>query len=107
VFWCATAALTAVAFSGHVSAPALVLPLMVAMSCMGFVMPNTTVGALSRHAAHAASASALMGTMQFMMGAISGVAVGWLTDGTPRGMAALMLIGATGAVIADLYRPRP
>ena len=37
-------------------------PIFVAMSCMGFVMPNTTVGALSRHAAHAASASALMGT---------------------------------------------
>ena len=49
---------------------------MLAMTCMGFVMPNTTVSALSRHAAHAASASALMGTMQFMMGAVSGVVVG-------------------------------
>jgi DHA1 family bicyclomycin/chloramphenicol resistance-like MFS transporter len=73
---------------------------------MGFVMPNTTVGALSRHAAHAASASALMGTMQFLMGAVSGVVVGLLTDGTPRGMAALMLVGATGAVITDMFRPR-
>jgi DHA1 family bicyclomycin/chloramphenicol resistance-like MFS transporter len=107
VFWCAAAVLTGVAFSGHVSAPALILPLMVAMSCMGFVLPNTTVGALSRHAAHAASASALMGTMQFLMGAVSGVAIGWLTDGTPRGLAVLMLVGATGAVIVDLYRPRP
>jgi DHA1 family bicyclomycin/chloramphenicol resistance-like MFS transporter len=107
VFWCAAAVLTGVAFSGHVSAPVLILPLMVAMSCMGFVLPNTTVGALSRHAAHAASASALMGTMQFLMGAVSGVAIGWLTDGTPRGLAVLMLVGATGAVIVDLYRPRP
>jgi F0F1-type ATP synthase assembly protein I len=48
-----------------------------------------------------------MGTMQFAMGAVSGVAIGWLTDGTPRGMAALMLCGATGAVIVDLFRPRP
>jgi DHA1 family bicyclomycin/chloramphenicol resistance-like MFS transporter len=106
-FWCATAAITVIAFSGHASPPALILPLMLAMTCMGFLLPNTTVGALSRHAAHAASASALMGTMQFAMGAVSGVAIGWLTDGTPRGMAALMLCGATGAVIVDLFRPRP
>jgi F0F1-type ATP synthase assembly protein I len=41
------------------------------------------------------------------MGAVSGVAVGWLTDGTPRGMAALMLLGATATVLVDLCRPRP
>jgi MFS transporter, DHA1 family, multidrug resistance protein len=107
LFWCAAAALTVVAFSGHASTPALVAPIFVSMTCMGFVMPNTTVGALSRHAAHAASASALMGTLQFMMGAVSGVAVGLLTDGTPHGMAVLMLLGASFAVIADLSRPRP
>jgi DHA1 family bicyclomycin/chloramphenicol resistance-like MFS transporter len=104
---CASAALTAVAFSGHVVTVALIVPLLAAMTCMGFVLPNTTVGALSRHAAHAASASALMGTMQFAMGAVSGVAVGWLTDGTPRGMAVLLLLGATATVVIDLYRPRP
>jgi len=107
LYWGAAAVLAAVAFSGHASAPALIVPIFVSMTCMGFVMPNTTVSALSRHAAHAASASALMGTMQFMMGAVSGVAIGLLTDGTPRGMAALMLAGASGAVIADLCRPRP
>jgi DHA1 family bicyclomycin/chloramphenicol resistance-like MFS transporter len=107
LYWGAAAVLAAVAFSGHASAPALVGPIFVSMTCMGFVMPNTTVSALSRHAAHAASASALMGTLQFMMGAVSGVVIGLLTDGTPRGMAALMLLGASGAVIADLCRPRP
>ena len=106
VYWCATAVLLAVAFSGHATIFTLVPPLMVATTCMGFVLPNTTVGALSRHAGHAASASALMGTMQFLMGAVSGVAVGLLTDGTARGMAALMLLGATGAVFADICRIR-
>ncbi len=105
IFWCAAAVLTAVAFSGHATAPALIAPLFVAMSSLGFLMPNTTVSALTRHAAHAASASALMGTMQFMMGAASGVAVGLLTDGTARGMAVLMLMGATAAVVIDHYRP--
>jgi hypothetical protein len=43
---------------------------------------------------------------QFSLGASSGLLVGLLTDGTPRGMAALMLCGSLGAVIANHYRPR-
>jgi len=85
----------------------VVLPVVVAMGSMGFVMPNSAVGALSRHAAHAGSASALMGTIQFCLAAASGVLVGVLSDGTARPMAALMLIGAVGTVIADRIRPKP
>ncbi len=73
---------------------------------MGFTNPNATVGALSRHAAHAGSASALMGTLQYMLGAGSGLLVGLAADGTARPMAVLMLIGALGATAADLARPR-
>ncbi len=61
---------------------------------------------LSRHAAHAGSAAALMGTFQFSLGASSGLLVGLLTDGTPRGMAAMMVCGMLGAVIATRFRPR-
>jgi DHA1 family bicyclomycin/chloramphenicol resistance-like MFS transporter len=68
-------------------------------------MPNSAVGALSRHAAHAGSASALMGTLQFCLGAVSGVLVGVAADGTARPMALLMVLGALAAVIADFYRP--
>jgi MFS transporter, DHA1 family, multidrug resistance protein len=73
---------------------------------MGMLNPNTIVGALARHAQHAGSASAVMGTGQYLLGAVSGLLVGLLTDGTPRGMAALMLAGSIGMVIADLRRPR-
>jgi DHA1 family bicyclomycin/chloramphenicol resistance-like MFS transporter len=73
---------------------------------MGMLNPNTIVGALARHPQHAGSASAVMGTGQYLLGAISGLLVGLLTDGTPRGMAALMLAGSIGMVIADLSRPR-
>ncbi len=104
--FCATACLAAGAFLGARSLASVAVPLFVTMSCMGFIMPNTTVGALSRHSAHAASASALMGTMQFVMGAASGTLAGVLTDGTPRGMATLMLAGMTGAVVADVVRAR-
>ncbi len=100
----ATAALAALAFSGVHVLPLIVAPLVVALSCQGFSNGNTSVGALSRHAAHAGSASALMGMAQFSLGASSGLFVGLLTDGTPRGMAALMVLGSLGAVVADFFR---
>ncbi len=103
----ATAALLAVALAGVHRLIAVLPPLFVFVSCQGFVNPNTTVGALSRHAAHAGSASALMGMGQFVLGAISGLLVGVLTDGTPRGMAGLMLVGVAGMVVADRCRERP
>jgi DHA1 family bicyclomycin/chloramphenicol resistance-like MFS transporter len=82
----------------------IALPIFLMMSTQGFIMPNATVGALSRHAAHAGSASALMGTMQFCLGAVSGVVVGVMTDGTARPMALLIVLGAVGATIADMCR---
>ena len=80
-------------------------PLIVAISCMGMVNPNTIVGALARHQNHAGTASSVMGTGQYLLGAISGLLVGIFTDGTPRGMAALMLVGSLGMVVADKFRP--
>ena len=47
-----------------------------------------------------------MGTVQFLLAALSGSLVGVLTDGTARPMAVLMLIGGLGAVLADFWRPR-
>ena len=104
---CGTAVLLGVAFSGIHVLWAVVAPLVVVIGCQGFNNANSTAGALSRHSAHAGSASALMGTFQFSLGASSGLLVGLLTDGTPRGMAALMFCGMLGAVIADRFRPRP
>ncbi|HVC60241.1 MAG TPA: multidrug effflux MFS transporter [Acetobacteraceae bacterium] len=102
----ATATLTVLAFAGVHVLPVIVAPIFVALSCQGFSNGNTTAGALQGHARHAGSASALMGMAQYTLGATSGLLVGLLTDGTPRGMAALMLCGALGMVIADLLRPR-
>jgi DHA1 family bicyclomycin/chloramphenicol resistance-like MFS transporter len=105
VHLCATTALAVVAFAGWHELLPVLLPTFVAVSCMGFLNPNTVVGALTHHAPHAGSASAVMGTAQFVLGAFGGLLVGMLTDGTPRGMAALMLVGSIGLVIADRWRP--
>jgi DHA1 family bicyclomycin/chloramphenicol resistance-like MFS transporter len=104
--WCCTAILAVLAFARINILPLVVLPIVGTMACLGFTLQNVQVGALTRHAAHAGSASALMGTWQFVLGSSSVMLVGLLTDGSPRGMATLMLAGATGAVIADLCRPR-
>ena len=71
----------------------------------GFLNPTATVGALRHHGAHAGSASAILGTMQFAIGACGGFLVGWLTDGTAVPMAGLMLLGAALAKAADRARP--
>ena len=102
----ATAALTVIAFAGLHVLPLVIAPLVIAISCMGMVNPNTIVGALARHQHHAGSASSVMGTGQYLLGAISGLLVGLFTDGTPRGMAALMFVGSIGMAWADARRPR-
>lgn len=84
----------------------IVPPMMVIMGCMGFIMPNATVGALSSHAAQAGTASALMGTLMFALAALSGALIGLLADGTAGPMAGLILAGALGAVTLDRLRPR-
>ncbi len=104
---CSTTVLLGLSLAGvHVLA-LIVAPLVVSLGCQGFNNANSNAGALSKHAHHAGSAAALMGTLQFSLGAASGLLVGLLTDGTPRGMAAMMFCGMLGAVVADRFRPRP
>ena len=100
------AVLAGFAFAGRFGVVSVFVPVAAALFCMGFIMPNATVGALSRHPAHAGTASALLGTLQFILAAISGTAVGWLTDGSPRPLAGLMLFGAGCAVTADMLRAK-
>jgi DHA1 family bicyclomycin/chloramphenicol resistance-like MFS transporter len=80
---------------------------MLAFSELGFglLLPCSLVGALSRHQAHAGSASALLGTMQFVGGAITGLLMGVLADGTARPMAATMLLCAAAVLLAAALRP--
>ena len=73
---------------------------------LGYLIYKYLIGALSRHAAQAASASALMGTGQFLLGALFSTAVGLINDGTARPMALLMLAGGAGCLFTNRFRPR-
>jgi MFS transporter, DHA1 family, multidrug resistance protein len=85
---------------------ALAGALLVSEAGYGLMLPCAMVGALSRHQAHAGSASALLGTMQYSGGAVAGLSMGVLADGTARPMATAMLLCAAGAMLAASLRPR-
>ena len=59
----------------------ILVPLFCFIACHGFVMPNTTALAMAPHGSVAGSASALLGTLQFVLGAtagaLSGAVVHW------------------------------
>jgi DHA1 family bicyclomycin/chloramphenicol resistance-like MFS transporter len=107
VYLAGAVVLTVDAWAGLGGLWGILLPITLSMSSMGCILPNAVVGAMSRQSAHAGSASALMGTLQYGIGAVSGFVVGLITDGTARPMAGLILLGALGAVLADRLRPPP
>jgi DHA1 family bicyclomycin/chloramphenicol resistance-like MFS transporter len=106
LFLTGTILLAAMAFVGPDTWLAIALPIMLSFTTQGFTSQNAVVGAMSRHAAHAGSASALFGTLTFGLASISATLSGVLADGTPRPMALLMLTGATGTCVCDWLRRR-
>jgi DHA1 family bicyclomycin/chloramphenicol resistance-like MFS transporter len=80
--------------------------LFVVLFSLGFLFPNATVAVMSRHHANAGVASALTGTFQFTLGAISGMLVGLTSDGTTRPMVLWMVAGAIAAAVFNHLRPR-
>ena len=68
----------------------ILVPLFVFIACHGFIMPNTTALAMAPHGAVAGSASALLGTLQFVLGATAGALVGALGNGTAVPLAAVV-----------------
>ncbi|MEE3623325.1 Bcr/CflA family multidrug efflux MFS transporter [Nitrospirillum sp. BR 11752] len=72
----------------------IVAGLFLFMAFTGLIGANATAGALASYPHMAGTASALMGSSQFVTGAVVGTLVGWSADGTPWPMAAI--IGALG-----------
>ncbi len=60
----------------------ILVPLFFYIACHGFVLPNTTALAMAPHGQVAGSASALLGTFQFVGGAIAGSLIGAFANGT-------------------------
>lgn len=90
---CAVFAVVAI---GSLPLVALLVPLWVLVANMGLVFPNTTALALAGHPEVAGSASALIGVLQFVIGAAAAPLAGIAGPGTAvpmgAGMAALALL---------------
>lgn len=89
----ATAAvMAALAWSGVTGVIAVVAPMSVFFLSMALVLPNATAGAIGPYARMAGTASALAGFLQMGAGALAGLAVGRLHDGTARPMMTIILV---------------
>ncbi|MNF37308.1 MFS transporter, DHA1 family, bicyclomycin/chloramphenicol resistance protein [Pseudomonas linyingensis] len=87
----------------------LLVPLFCCIATLGMVLPNASACAMAGQGAHAGSASALLGSLQFAIAALAASLVGVLHDGTARPMALVMLVCASGALLVAWrtaqYRP--
>ncbi|MDM0057544.1 multidrug effflux MFS transporter [Variovorax fucosicus] len=81
----------------------LIVLYFVASGFMGLVIPTTGVLALEQHGAIAGTASALMGTLQMLTGALMMALVGLFTDGRPLPMVVGMAAGALVALVLTWF----
>ncbi|HEX9927405.1 MAG TPA: Bcr/CflA family multidrug efflux MFS transporter [Pyrinomonadaceae bacterium] len=73
---------------------AITIPLFLYIASLGMIFPNATAGALAKQQAHAGAASALLGTLQYILAAVSSGLVSYFNNGTTLPMTAL--IGGCG-----------
>jgi len=104
----ASVALVVDAATGFGGFAGILVPLFVYIAMHGFVMPNTTALAMAPHGAVAGSASALLGSLQFILGAVAGTLVGALSNGTPVPLAVVIAgCGASAFAIQMFGLRRP
>lgn len=78
-----------------------ILPaLLLVVASLGLVLPNATALALAAQARAAGSASALLGVLQYAIGAAAGPLVGLAGEGTALPMAIVMAVLGASAVVA-------
>ncbi|MFF5173355.1 multidrug effflux MFS transporter [Micromonospora sp. NPDC000089] len=102
----AGAALLGFAATGLGGLPALLGSLWVVLAAAGLAMPNAPALALSRHGEAAGTASALLGAVQFGVGALAAPLVGVLGTGAVA-MAVVVAGGMVAATVVLLVVVRP
>jgi DHA1 family bicyclomycin/chloramphenicol resistance-like MFS transporter len=91
------------AYTGFGGFPGILVPLFCYIACHGLVLPNTTALAMAPHGKVAGSASALLGTLQFVLGAIAGSLIGAFANGTAVPMAAVVAGCGVSAFLANRF----
>jgi DHA1 family bicyclomycin/chloramphenicol resistance-like MFS transporter len=94
--------LFAIACSGRGGFWALAIPMFLFVSSLGFNFANGFALTLAPFGKSAGTASALHGTLQFLLAGLGGIVVSALYDGTPRAMTGVMCALTVAGVL--LYR---
>jgi DHA1 family bicyclomycin/chloramphenicol resistance-like MFS transporter len=100
IYCAATLALLAVAMARPAQLWPLLIPLFITTASLSCVLPNATACAMAGQGAHAGSASALIGSLQFTVAAGASGLVGALHDGSARPMA--LVIAVCGIITVTL-----
>lgn len=88
--------------------PGMLFVLFFCIASTGLIGPNTTAGAMAPYARQAGSASAMLGAIQFGLGATASALVGLLFNGTAVPMAAtIALCGVGSFIVLQLLVLRP
>ena len=91
----------------------LIITLLMGFGFLGLVVPATAVLALDKHGSIAGTASALMGTLQFLVGALVMAVVGLFVNGTARPMVvgiaacALVALALAWGTLGFVEGPKP
>ncbi|MCQ8276912.1 multidrug effflux MFS transporter [Acetobacteraceae bacterium KSS8] len=99
-------AMTALAAFGSWHGLGIAACMMVCMATLGLVLPGAALGSVLENGRNAGAASALYGTVVFLVGALSTVLVGWAGSDDPLPMALLMVAGAVVALLCNWRRPK-
>ena len=82
------------------------LTLGVCIATLGLIFPNATAAAMAPFGREAGSASAVLGLLQYIIGAFAGAAVGLLNSETPLAMAAVLAACEAGVFTVILWSER-
>jgi DHA1 family bicyclomycin/chloramphenicol resistance-like MFS transporter len=88
--------LPVLAWTGAGGFPAFFANIFLCLATVGLILPNATAAAMAPFPHQAGTASALLGTLQFAVGAATGAIVGFFHDGTGLPMA--LTIAGCGAL---------
>jgi MFS transporter, DHA1 family, multidrug resistance protein len=86
--------------------PALFAAIFLCLATVGLILPNATAAVMAPFPEQAGVASALLGMLQFSVGAATGALVGLFHDGTPRPMAFTMAGCAAISLIITIVSER-
>jgi MFS transporter, DHA1 family, multidrug resistance protein len=92
---------------GGAPLPVLAAGIFCYLLSLGFTNPNSTALALASQKQNAGAASALLGTLQFLLGTVSGAVLGALSTGTALPLVAIMALCAGTALVLLHKLPAP